>query len=106
MSPPKPIPAQQFQHIAAVTQEPHASQQAPTATPHVTTPRLSLEAQEDLAEYHNVRATISAYEAMSERDWKRSPVSPGTILTPLWQKLEEAKRRCLLLGVDPQCDRR
>lgn len=71
-----------------------------TDTRHANTPRLSLEAQEALAEYRNVLATIAAYEAMSERDWKRSPLSPGMVLPQFWRQVEAAKQRCLALKLD------
>ncbi len=90
---------QQLQDAPAAAQDSPPQQQAPVATPPATAPPLSLEAQEALAEYRNIRATLAAYEAMSAREWKRSPVSPPVVLNPFVQQLEAAKQRLRALGI-------
>ena len=90
-------PAQSTTAVAPPADTPQPS----AATPHAPTSRLSPETQQALTEYRNVLATIAAYEAMSERDWKRSPLSPGMVLPYLWHQIEAAKQRCLALGLAP-----
>jgi hypothetical protein len=52
------------------------------------------------------RTAVQAYEAKRQidRGWMR--MDRSTVLVPLWQKVEDAKRRCLLLGVDLERDQR
>src|SRR5262245_27048706 len=74
------------QCLPAAQRERRAAQRPPQAdaatTPVTHAPRQAMpavtqeEAQEALAAYHNVCTTIAAYEAMSEQEWKRSPVPP------------------------------
>jgi hypothetical protein len=52
------------------------------------------------------RIAVQEYEAKHQIDRGWMPMDRSTVLVPLWQKIEEAKRRCLILGVDPERDRR
>ena len=52
------------------------------------------------------RIAVQEYEARRQIDRGWMPMDRSTMLVPLWQKVEEARRRCLALGVDPERDRR
>ena len=84
-----------LRQLCDATQKP--MQQACTAPVQAPTLRRSAEAQVALAAYRNLRAALTSYEVMSERDWKRSPLSPGMVLPQLWRQIEAAKQRCLAL---------
>ena len=47
------------------------------------------------------RTAVQEYEARRQIDRGWMPMDRSTVLVPLWQKVEEAKRRCRVLGVDP-----
>jgi hypothetical protein len=51
------------------------------------------------------RTAVQEYEARRQIDRGWMPLDRSTMLVPLWQKVEAAKRRCLVLGLDPERDR-
>ena len=60
---------------------------------------LSDAATQALEAYH---IAVCEYEEARRRDWRRQRVSPATVLHPLWQRVVEARRWCLALGLDPE----
>jgi hypothetical protein len=49
---------------------------------------------------------VQEYEAKRRIDRGWMPMDRSTVLVPLGQKVEAARRRCLVLGLDPERDRR
>ena len=80
--------------------------QAPTTpvgtagnTRQFASPNTRTGASEALAAYRTVHAE---YERARGLDWKRQRQPPATILVPLWERVNAAKRRCLALGISPE----
>src|SRR5438874_1349831 len=63
--------------------------------PHAS-PNIRTDASEALAAY---RTLLEEYERARSLDWRRQRHPPATILVPLWERVDAAKRRCLALGV-------
>src|SRR5262249_5608864 len=57
-----------------------------------------------LQEYWNTVRKWQLRQQTRRQGWM--PADRSTGLVPLWRKVEEAKRRCLCLGVEPERDRR
>jgi len=81
---PNPVPQGVPKTVVGNTVAPFAS----AITAHPTT--------EALAAY---RTALAEYECARGLDWKRQRHPPATILVPLWERIEAAKRRCLALGI-------
>ena len=61
-------------------------------------PNTRTDASEALAAY---RTALDEYELARGLDWKRQRHPPATMLVPLWERIEAAKRHCIALGVSP-----
>lgn len=67
-------------------------------TAQLALPNTRTEASEALAAY---RTALDDFERARSLDWKRQRHPPATTLVPLWERVETAKRHCLVHGVNP-----